>query len=66
MQCMHIGSYDEEPGTIEKMKRYLAENGLENDYSGEWFHHEIFLSDPRRVPLERCKTVIRQPVKRVR
>ncbi|MCD8074646.1 MAG: GyrI-like domain-containing protein [Lachnospiraceae bacterium] len=66
VQCMHIGSYDEEPGTIEKMNRYLAENGLENDYSGERFHHEIYLSDPRRVPPERCKTVIRQPVKRVR
>lgn len=66
IQCMHIGSYDEEPGTIEKMNRYLAENGLENDYSGERFHHEIYLSDPRRVSPERCKTVIRQPVKRVR
>ncbi|MCC8060954.1 MAG: GyrI-like domain-containing protein [Clostridiales bacterium] len=64
VHCMHIGSYDEEPGTIEKMNRYLMENGLENDYSGERFHHEIYLSDPRRVPLERCKTVIRQPVKR--
>ncbi|MCC8050165.1 MAG: GyrI-like domain-containing protein [Clostridiales bacterium] len=66
VQCMHIGSYDEELGTIEKMNRYLAENGLENDYSGERFHHEIYLSDPRRVSPERCKTVMRQPVKRVR
>ncbi|MCD7762353.1 MAG: GyrI-like domain-containing protein, partial [Lachnospiraceae bacterium] len=47
VQCMHIGAYDEEPGTIEKMNQYLTENGLENDYSGERFHHEIYLSDPR-------------------
>lgn len=65
VQCMHIGSYDAEPATVALMDKFLQENGCENDFSAERLHHEIYLSDARRVAPERRKTVIRHPVKRV-
>ena len=64
VQCMHIGSFDEEPATIAKMDQYLSENGYENDFSEGRLHHEIYLSDARRVAPEKWKTVIRHPVRR--
>lgn len=64
VQCMHIGSYDEEPATIQKMRTFLDENGYAEDFSGARLHHEIYLSDPRRTAEERLRTVLRQPVKR--
>lgn len=66
VQCMHIGAYDEEPETIAKMEEYLLEQGYENDFSDGRLHHEIYLSDARRVAPERLKTVIRHPVKKMR
>lgn len=63
VQCMHIGSYDNEPATIEKMDQYAAENGYCIDISGTRFHHEIYLSDPRRAAVEKLRTVIRHPIK---
>lgn len=65
VQCMHIGSYDEEPATIVLMDQFLQENGYVNDFSEKRMHHEIYLSDARRVAPERLKTVIRHPVKEV-
>ncbi len=65
VQCMHIGSYDDEPQTLAKMCQYAQENGYKIDDAGERLHHEIYLSDPRRVTPERLKTVIRQPVVRL-
>ena len=64
VQCMHIGPYDDEPATVAMMDRYLEENGYENDFSAERMHHEIYLSDPRRVSPEKQKTVIRHPVRK--
>lgn len=64
VQCMHIGAFDEEPETVAAMDRYLKETGYENDFSGGRLHHEIYLSDARRVPPEKWKTVIRHPVKK--
>lgn len=64
VQCMHIGSFDDEPATVERMNRYLAENGYVNDFSEERLHHEIYLSDARRVDPQRWRTVIRHPVRR--
>ncbi len=61
-QVMHIGPYDEEPATIEKMAAFLDEKGLAVDFNEERKHHEIYLSDPRRTKPERLKTVIRHPV----
>ena len=63
VQCMHIGSYDDEPATVALMDQYLKENGYENDFSDERWHHEIYLSDARRVAPEKLKTVIRHPIK---
>lgn len=65
MQCMHIGSYDEEPATIRMMDEFARENGYAPDFSDTRFHHEIYLSDPRRTAPERLRTVIRQPIRPV-
>lgn len=63
VQCMHIGSYDHEPETIRRMDEYAAENGYGLDLSESRFHHEIYLSDPRRAAEEKLRTVIRHPVR---
>lgn len=65
VQCMHVGAYDDEPETVAKMDRYLKENGYETDFTADRLHHEIYLSDARRVPPERRKTVIRHPIRKV-
>ena len=65
VQIMHIGPFDEEPATVEKMDRYLAENGYENDLTSKRLHHEIYLSDARKVSPEKWKTVIRHPVRKI-
>lgn len=64
VQCMHIGPYDDEPATIALMDAYTAENGYETDISDTRFHHEIYLSDARKVAPEKRKTVIRHPIKK--
>ena len=63
VQCLHIGSYNEEPATVAKMDHYIKEQGYENDISDRRRHHEIYLSDPRKVSPERMKTVITHPVR---
>lgn len=65
VQCMHIGAFDEEPATVAQMDRYINERGYENDFSDSRLHHEIYLSDARRVPPERWKTVIRHPIRKM-
>ena len=64
VQIMHIGPYDDEPATVAVMDQYLAENGYENDFSLTRMHHEIYLSDARKIAPEKWKTVIRHPVKK--
>lgn len=56
--------FDDEPATVAMMDKYLEENGYVNDFTGERRHHEIYLSDPRKVAPEKCKTVIRHPIKK--
>lgn len=63
VQCMHIGSYDNEPVTVREMERYAKEQGYELDFSDQRYHHEIYLSDVRKCKPENLKTVIRQPIK---
>lgn len=65
VQCMHLGSYDDEPSTIEILHKYAAENGYAINITDSRRHHEIYLSDARRVPPERRKTVIRIPIRKV-
>lgn len=62
VQCMHIGSYDDEPKTIELMKEFAKKNGYKEDFSVGRYHHEIYLSDPRRCAENKLKTVIRHPI----
>lgn len=64
VQCMHLGSYDDEPATIARMEDYLGQQGYETDITPARFHHEIYLSDARKVPPERRKTVLRLPIKK--
>ena len=64
VQILHIGPFDDEPDTVAKMDAYIAEQGYENDFGEGRLHHEIYLSDARRVAPEKWKTVIRHPVKR--
>ena len=61
---MHHGSYDDEPTTIAIMDKYLEDNGYENDFSDTRIHHEIYLSDARKVARDKLKTVIRHPIKK--
>ena len=62
VQCMHIGSYDDEPATVEMMHDFMIAEGYDLDITDKRFHHEIYLSDARRVAPERLKTVIRHPI----
>ena len=65
VQCMHVGSYDDEPATVAAMHKYAIENGYELDITDTRYHHEIYLSDARKVATEKLKTVIRHPIKKV-
>ena len=65
VQCMHSGSYDDEPATVAAMDKFIADNGYENDISDTRRHHEIYLSDARKVAPEKLKTVIRHPIKKL-
>lgn len=63
VQCMHIGSYDDEPVTVQLMHDYMTAQGYSLDISESRYHHEIYLSDARKVSSDRLKTVIRHPIK---
>ena len=60
---MHIGSYDDEPESVLLMENFAEEQGYVIDM-GQRLHHEIYLSDPRKSPPEKWKTVIRHPIKK--
>ena len=64
VQIMHLGSFDDEPESVALMDKFLLENGYVNDINQTRLHHEIYLSDPRKVAPEKRKTVIRHPIKR--
>ena len=62
VQCMHIGSYDDEPETVRRMHEYMQAQGYELDITDTRFHHEIYLSDPRKSA--NPKTVVRHPIRK--
>lgn len=64
VQIMHIGAFDDESLTVEIMDQYLGDNGYENDFSNTRLHHEIYLSDARRVDPRKWKTVVRHPIRK--
>ena len=63
VQCMHIGSYDDEPATVAMMHEFMEQQGYELDITDKRLHHEIYLSDARKVDPEKLKIVIRHPIK---
>jgi len=64
VQCMHTGTYDTEPVTVQLMHGFAEEQGYEPDFSEARLHHEIYLSDPRKVDPQKNRTVIRHPVRK--
>lgn len=65
VQIMHNGAFDDEPASVALMDAYVKQNGYANDISSDRLHHEIYLSDARKVAPEKWKTVIRHPIKKV-
>ena len=65
VQCMHLGSYDDEPETVLAMEHFANENGCCIDITSDRYHHEIYLSDPRKTEPAKLKTVIRHPIKKL-
>lgn len=63
VQCLHVGSYDDEPATVEAMDAFARERGYVIDLSQDRRHHEVYLSDARKVAPEKLKTIIRHPIK---
>lgn len=64
VQCLHVGCYDNEPKTTEKMHKYMQEQGYMLDITDIRYHHEIYISDPRKCDPSKLKTVIRHPIKK--
>ena len=64
VQCMHVGAYDDEPATVELMHKFAEEQGYVLDITENRLHHEIYLSDARKVVPEKLKTVIRHPIRK--
>ena len=65
VQIMHIGAFDNEPETVQKIDNFIKENGLQNDIGIGRKHHEIYLSDPRKCNRTKMKTVLRIPIKKI-
>lgn len=64
VQCLHIGAYDDELETVAIVDKYELENGYMIDISYERMHHEIYISDPRKVDISKLKTVVRHPIRK--
>jgi hypothetical protein len=64
VHVMHIGSYDDEPATVATLDRFAIENGYTIDMTDGRRHHEIYISDPRKVASEKLKTVLRHPIRK--
>lgn len=61
---MHVGSYDYEPKTVALMHEYMKDNGYELDITENRYHHEIYLTDPRKCAVDMLKTVVRHPIRK--
>ena len=64
VQMMHIGPFDNEPESVKIMDAFLEENGYVNAINEKRLHHEIYMSDARKIAPEKWKTVIRHPIRR--
>lgn len=65
VQIMHVGAFDDEPATVALLDAYLEQNGYVNDINKDRLHHEIYMSDARKVAPEKWKTVIRHPIRKI-
>lgn len=65
VQILHIGSFDDEPGSVAKIDEFIAANGYAKDFGEQRTHHEIYLSDPRKTAPQKCKTIIRLPIRKI-
>lgn len=65
VQIMHLGAFDDEPATVAIMDKYLEDNGCVTDFESGRLHHEIYMSDARKVTPEKWKTVIRHPIRKL-
>lgn len=65
VQMMHIGSYDDEPVSVNLMHDFIKEKAYKLDINQKRLHHEIYLSDPRKCKTENLKTIIRHPIKKL-
>ena len=65
VQIMHLGPFDDEPASVALMDEYLEHSGYVNDFGGGRLHHEIYMSDARKVAPEKWKTVIRHPIRKI-
>jgi hypothetical protein len=64
VQCMHIGSFDDEPKTLKLIHDFIENNNLLQDITDKRKHHEIYLSDPRKADPAKMKTILRIPVRK--
>ena len=64
-QILHIGSFDDEPGSVAKIDEFIAVNGYAKDFGEQRTHHEIYLSDLRKTDPQKCKTIIRLPIRKI-
>lgn len=64
VQCLHVGPFDDEDATLAVMDTFLQENGYVNDIGNGRLHHEIYLSDARKVAPEKYRTILRHPIKK--
>ncbi len=65
MQCLHIGEYKNEPVTVKAMEDFAQLNGYNIDITDTRYYHEIYLSDPRKIAVDKLKTVLRHPIKKI-
>lgn len=64
-QILHVGSFDDEPKSVAKIDEFIIANGYAKDFSEQRAHHEIYLSDPRKTVPQKCKTIIRLPIRKI-
>ena len=64
-QILHVSSFDDEHGSVAKINEFVAANGYAKDFGERRTHHEIYLSDPRKTAPQKCKTIIRLPIRKI-
>lgn len=64
VQSLHVGPYDNEPATVAAMDQYANDQGYIVDINDSRYHHEIYLSDPRKTKPELLKTIVRHPIRK--